>query len=89
MKKRAKKNQTYDYGTHEAMHTAYVCLDTWCDHVQEHPRVQENKAWAAQAQKAIDEMYTLYAMIGSALGQHGSPVVTAPGGDKIKFPIQQ
>lgn len=63
MKKRAKKNQVYDFGTHEALHTSYLLLDAWSDHVQDHPRVQENKELAAQAQKAVDEMYKLYSMI--------------------------
>ena len=63
MKKRAKKNQVYDFGTHEALHTSSVLLQTWCSQVQDHPRVQENKELAAQAQKAVDEMYKLYSMI--------------------------
>jgi hypothetical protein len=65
MKRRKITDQIYDYGTHEVLHLASVSSDIWSDHILDHPRVKENKAWKEQAQKALDEMFRLYQMIGA------------------------
>lgn len=64
-RKRPKAKQVYDYGTHEVLHTASVLFDSWERQIMDHARLKENPKWKKQAQKAFDEMFKLYAMIGT------------------------
>ena len=64
MKRRKKADQVYDYGTHEALHGASILADTWALRIVNHPRIQENREWAKQAEKALEEMMELYRIVG-------------------------
>jgi hypothetical protein len=66
MKRRKIADQNYDYGTHEALHMSYFLAEAWSERIIDHPRIKENKLWQQQAQKALDEMFKLYQLIGAS-----------------------
>lgn len=52
------------FGIHEALHTAHVLLDTFHDHVREHPAVSERPEIAELADKAVEAMMDVYQALG-------------------------
>lgn len=59
-------DQPYGEGyTHEAMHTAWVLMDTFERHVMECRTCDEFPDVAAQAEKVHQAMYDLYQLIGN------------------------
>lgn len=50
---------------HEALHTSHVLMDTWSDHVHDHPYVQANPELTKLASEALDAMMKLYQAIGA------------------------
>lgn len=52
------------FGIHEALHTAHVMLDSFFDHVREHPAVSERPEIAALADRAIAAMMDVYQALG-------------------------
>lgn len=53
-----------DYAAHEALHTAYVLMDSYGTYVGEHPWVEENPDIAAKVEKAMEAMMDVYQSIG-------------------------
>lgn len=53
------------FGCHEALHMASVLMMTVDRELCEHPAVQQNKEWAALADKARQALYELYQKIGA------------------------
>lgn len=52
------------FGIHEALHTAHVMLDSFSDHVRDHPAVSERPEIAALADAAIETMMEVYQALG-------------------------
>ena len=53
-------------GAHEALHTAWILLETLDRHLLTHPAVVLNPAWYRRASLAHDELFALYQDIGAA-----------------------
>lgn len=53
------------FHAHEALHTSHVLIDTWSDHVHDHPYVQANAELTKLASDAMDVMMRLYQAIGA------------------------
>ena len=69
---RGKNMEINDGHYHEALHTAYVLLDTWEKHVMEAPATQDDEELKAQAEKAHQTMFDFYQMAGAALQRRES-----------------
>ena len=54
-----------EFHEHEALHTAHVILDTWDNHVRNHPYVDADPELVELADKASDAMMALYRAIGA------------------------
>ena len=52
------------FGIHEALHTAHVLMDSYGDHVCEHPAVTERHDIAELAERAMDAMMEVYQALG-------------------------
>lgn len=52
------------FGIHEALHTAHVMLDSFHEHVREHPAVNLRPEIAELADKAIAAMMDVYQALG-------------------------
>lgn len=50
---------------HEALHTAYVLLDTWSAHVVEHPALSNKPEILALAESAGEAMCEVYQALGA------------------------
>lgn len=61
----------YDYGTHECLDRTYLCMELF-SYVSEHPQVEENPEWKAQADRIHSEMWKLYQDIANS--DDGEPV---------------
>ena len=59
-----KKKQKWDYGWQEALHSAYIIMDSFEKYVAEHPKVSGNKKLKRQAEKTFDELWEMYQQIG-------------------------
>jgi hypothetical protein len=53
------------FGCHEALHVASVAHDFVDRNLCEHPAIQQNPEWAAQAGYAAQALFDLYQMIGA------------------------
>ncbi|WP_170386987.1 hypothetical protein [Ruegeria atlantica] len=53
-----------DYSAHEALHTAYVLMDSYGSYVGEHPWVEANPEIAAKVETAMEAMMEVYQAIG-------------------------
>lgn len=63
-------------GCHEALHTAWILLDTLDRHLLEHPAIVLNPAWYKRVARAHDELFEVYQDIGGA----------DPPGSVLRFP---
>jgi hypothetical protein len=52
------------FGIHEALHTSHVLMDSYGDHVCDHPAVTERPDIADLADKAMHAMMEVYQAIG-------------------------
>lgn len=52
------------YSAHEALHTAYVLMDSYGSYVGEHPWVEANPDIAAKVETAMEAMMDVYQSIG-------------------------
>lgn len=57
-KRRRVKLDEFHY--HEALHTACVLMETFAEHVGEHPAVSQDKALGKLAEDAVSAMYQVY-----------------------------
>jgi hypothetical protein len=53
-------------GCHEALHTAWIMVDTFDRHLLTHPAVVLNPDWYRRASRAHTELFELYQDIGAA-----------------------
>ena len=53
-------------GSHEALHTAWLLLDTLDRHLLEHPAIILNAAWYKRVKRAHNELFAVYQDIGAA-----------------------
>lgn len=52
------------FGIHEALHTAHVLMDTYYDHVAEHPAVALRPDILTLAERAVEAMMDVYQALG-------------------------
>ena len=55
-----------DYSANEALHTAFVLMDSYGSHVKEHPWVEANPDIGAKVETAMEAMMEVYQAIGRA-----------------------
>lgn len=54
-----------DFLTHEALHTAHICICMVDEHLATHPAITDNPEWEALAQAAMKNLFDLYQAIGA------------------------
>lgn len=60
MAKKPKPVKLDEFHYHEAMHSACLLMETFAEHVGEHPAVTQNKKLTLLADDAVTAMYDVY-----------------------------
>lgn len=58
--KRGKPIVLDEFHYHEAIHTAFVLMETFGNHVVEHPAVEQDPKLVAKGEHIVEKMYELY-----------------------------